>query len=84
MEPLVAEIMSLIEAGADDPCLRWSPDQTAVQAVFSRLILDRGRVPAAPGSRAGFGDTWRAAMAEHGWQPTGPNGLFAHRGYPGN
>jgi hypothetical protein len=82
MEPLVAEIMSLIEAGADDPCLRWSPDRTAVQVVFSRLVLDRGPVLAVPGSRVGFGDAWRAAMAEHGWQPAGQNGRFARPGEP--
>jgi hypothetical protein len=84
MEPLVAEIISLIEAGADDPRLRWSPDRMAVQVVFSRLILDRGPVPAVPGSRTGFGDAWRAAMAEHGWLPAGQNGLFARPGYPGD
>ena len=83
MEPLVAEIMKLIEASADDPRLRWSPDRTMVRVVFSRLILDSGPKLAAHGRRARFGDAWRAAMTEHGWVPTGQSGMFAradHRG----
>ena len=86
MEPLVTEIMTLIEAGADDPRLRWSPDRATVTVVFSRLILDSGPMLAARGRRARFGDAWRAAMAEHGWVPTGPSGTFTrpdHRGDPG-
>jgi hypothetical protein len=34
MDRLVAEIMGLIEAGADDPRLRWSPDRMTVQVVL--------------------------------------------------
>lgn len=74
MEPLATEIMTLIEASADDPRLRWSPDRTTVTVVFSRLILDSG--PAARGRRARLGDAWRAAMAERGWVPTGQSGTF--------
>lgn len=59
MEPLVDEIMRLIEAGA------------------SQLVLDRGPTLAASGRRLGFGDAWHAAMAEHGWMPAGPRGVFA-------
>jgi len=77
MEALVAEIMGLIEASADDPRLRWSPDRTTVTVVFSRLILDGGPTLAAQGRRGRFGDAWRAAMAEHGWVPTGQSGMFA-------
>jgi len=84
MEPLVAEIMRLIEARADDPRLRWSPDRTTVKVVFSRLILDGGPMPAAQGRRARFGDAWRAAMAERGWVPAGQSGQFAHSGRPGD
>ena len=76
MDPLVTEIMTLIEASADDPRLRWSADRTTVTVVFSRLILDGGPMLAAPGRRARFGDAWRAAMAEHGWVPTGQSGTF--------
>jgi len=86
MEPLVTEIMTLIEASADDPRLRWSADRTTVTVVFSRLILDSGPMLAAHGRRARFGDAWRAAMAEHGWVPAGPSGTFTrsdHRGDPG-
>ncbi len=56
MEPQVAEIMRLIEAGADDPRLRWSPDRTTVTVVFSRLILDGGPTLDAQGRRVRFGD----------------------------
>jgi hypothetical protein len=77
MESLVAEIMGLIEASADDPRLRWSPDRTTVTVIFSRLILDGGPMLAAQGRRAPFGDAWRAAMAERGWVPTGQSGMFA-------
>lgn len=86
MEPLITEIMTLIEASADDPRLRWSPDRTTVTVVLSRLILDSGPMLAAPGRRARFGDAWRAAMAERGWVPTGQSGTFTrpdHRGGPG-
>lgn len=83
MEPLVAEIMRLIEASADDPRLRWSPDRTTVMVLFSRLILDGGPMLAAQGRHAPFGDAWRAAMAEHGWVPIGHGGMFARPGQPG-
>src|SRR5260370_42570078 len=79
MERLVAEIMGLIEAGADDPRLRWSPDRMTVQVVFSRLVLDGGPNLAASGRRVRFGDAWHAAMAEHGWVPAGQRGVFARR-----
>lgn len=80
MEPLVAEIMRLIEAGADDPRLRWSADRTTVRVVLSRMILDRGPMSAAQVRRPRFGQAWRAAMAEHGWVPTGDSGLFTRVG----
>jgi hypothetical protein len=84
MESLVAEIMGLIEASADDPRLRWSPDRTTVTVVFSRLILDGGPMLAAQGRRAPFGDAWRVAMAEHGWVPAGHSGTFTRRGQLGD
>jgi hypothetical protein len=76
MEPVVAEIMRLIDAGADDPRLRWSPDRTTVRVVYSRLVLDGGPNVDPGGRRARFGDDWRAAMADHGWLPAGPPGMF--------
>ena len=79
MDRLVAELMGLIEAGADDPRLRWSPDRMTVQVVFSRLVLDSGPNVAASGRRAPFGDAWQAAMAEHGWVPAGQRGAFARK-----
>jgi hypothetical protein len=84
MEPLVTEIMTLIEASADDPRLRWSADRATVTVVFSRLILDSGPMLAARGRRARFGDAWRAAMAEHGWVPAGPSGTFTRPGHRGD
>jgi hypothetical protein len=83
MESQVAEIMGLIEASADDPRLRWSPDRTTVTVVFSRLILDGGPMLAPQGRRARFGDAWRAAMAEHGWVSTGQSGMFTRPRRPG-
>jgi hypothetical protein len=83
-EPLVAEIMGLIEARADDPRLRWSADRTLVRVVFSRLVLDGGPVPAGEGRRTGFGDAWRTAMIEHGWVPAGQSGMFARPDHPGD
>jgi hypothetical protein len=76
MDALVEEIMGLIEAGADDPWLRWSSDRRTVQLVLSRLILDTAPQQDAPGRRVGFGQAWQAAMAEHGWVPTGQRGVF--------
>jgi hypothetical protein len=84
MEPLVTEIMMLIEASADDPRLRWSPDRTTVTVVFSRLILDSRPTPAAGGRRVRLGDDWRAAMAERGWVPTGQSGTFTRPGHRGD
>ncbi len=80
MVSLVAEIMGLIDAGADDPRLRWSPDRMTVQVVLSRLVLDAPPKPDASGRRVGFGEAWQAAMAEHGWVPAGQRGVFAHPG----
>jgi hypothetical protein len=80
MEPLVAEIIGLIEARADDPRLRWSPDRQTVQIVLSRLVLDSGPALAAQGGRSRFGEAWRAAMAERGWVPSGRIGQFSWPG----
>jgi hypothetical protein len=77
MEPLVAEIIGLIEAGADDARLWWSPDRTMVRVVLTELDLDSAPAQAGLGRRIRFGDAWRAAMAERGWVPTGPPGVFA-------
>jgi hypothetical protein len=76
MEPLVAEIMRLIDGGADDPRLLWSADRETVRVIYSRMVLD-GRPRVDPqGRRSRFADEWRAAMAEHGWLPAGPPGMF--------
>jgi hypothetical protein len=77
MEPLVAEIIGLIDVGADDPRLRWSPDRTMVRVVLTELDLDSAPTQAGLGRRIRFGDAWRAAMAERGWVATGPPGAFA-------
>ena len=77
MEPLVAEIIALIEAGADDPRLQWSPDRTIVRVVHAELDLDSAPRQGGLGRRIRFGDAWRAAMAERGWVPIGPPGVFA-------
>ncbi len=47
------------------------------ELVLSRLILDASPQPDASGRRVGFGQAWQAAMAEHGWVPTGQRGVFA-------
>lgn len=82
MKPQVAEIMRLIEAGADDPRLRWSPDRTTVTVVYSRLILDGAPMLDAQGRRVRFGEAWQAAMAEHGWVQAGRSGQFSRPGHP--
>jgi hypothetical protein len=76
MEPLVAEIMRLIDGRADDPRLRWSADRQTVRVLYSRMVLDAQPRVDPQGRRARFGDEWRAAMAEHGWLPAGPPGVF--------
>jgi hypothetical protein len=76
MEPLVAEIIRLIDGGADDPRLRWSADRQTVCVVYSRMVLDGQPRVDSRGRRARFADEWRAAMAEHGWLPTGQPGVF--------
>ena len=76
MEPLVAEIMRLIDARADDPRLQWSPDRMTVRVIYSRLVLDGTPRVDPGGRRARFGDAWRAAMAEHGWVPAESPGVF--------
>jgi hypothetical protein len=76
MEPLVAEIMRLIDGGADDPRLRWSADRQTVRVVYSRMVLDGQPRVDPQGRRSRFADEWRAAMAEHGWRPAGSPGAF--------
>jgi hypothetical protein len=77
MEPLVAEVIALIEVGADDPRLRWSSDRTMVRVVHAELDLDSAPTQAGLGRRIRFGEAWREAMAERGWVPAGPPGVFA-------
>jgi hypothetical protein len=82
MEPLVAEIMRLIDGGADDPRLRWSADRQTVRVLYSRMVLD-GQPRVDPrGRRRRFADEWRVAMAEHGWLPAGPPGVFTRAARP--
>lgn len=82
MEPLVAELMRLIDGGADDPRLLWSADRQTVRVVYSRMVLD-GQPRVDPrGRRARFADEWRAAMAERGWLPAGPPGVFTRAARP--
>jgi hypothetical protein len=82
MEPLVAEIMRLIDGGADDPRLEWSADRQTVRVVYSRMVLDGQPRVDRQGRRARFADEWRAAMAEHGWLPAGPHGVFTRAARP--
>jgi hypothetical protein len=81
MESLVTEIMQLIDSQADDPRLEWSPDRLTVRVLYSKLVLARQPTTDAKGRRAKFGGDWLAAMAEHGWRPAGPSGLFT-RAHP--
>ena len=76
MESLVTENMRLIDSRADDPRLEWSPDRMTVRVLFSQLVLTRPPMTDVQGHRARFADAWLAAMAEHGWRPAGPPGLF--------
>ena len=76
MESLLADMMRLIDARADDPRLQWSPDRMSVRVLYSQLVLTHRPMTDAQGRRARFADTWLAAMAEHGWRPTGSPGLF--------
>ena len=80
MESLVTEIMQLIDARADDPCLHWSADRMAVRILYSKLVLTHQPMTDAQGRRAGFADALLAAMAERGWRPTGRPGLFTRAG----
>lgn len=84
MQPLVAEIMQVIDARADDPRLQWSPDRTTVRVFFSRLVQDVQPRVDHRGHRVRFADAWRTAMAEHGWLPAGPPGLFTRPAVPGD
>jgi hypothetical protein len=76
MDSLVTEMMQLIDARADDPRLQWSSDRRTVRVLYSKLVLTHRPRTDAQGRRARFADTWLAAMAEHGWRPSGPPGLF--------
>ena len=76
MDSLVTEIMQLIDSRADDPRLEWSPDRMTVRVRYSRLVLARQPTTNVQGHRERFADAWLAAMAEHGWRPAGPPGLF--------
>jgi hypothetical protein len=76
MESLLTEMMQLIDARADDPRLQWSADRMTVRVLYSQLVLTRQPMTDAQGRRARFADAWLAAMAEHGWAPTGSSGQF--------
>jgi hypothetical protein len=76
MESVVTEIMRLIDSRADDPRLEWSPDRMTVRVRYSKLVLARRPPADVQGRRARFADAWLATMAEHGWRPAGPPGLF--------
>jgi hypothetical protein len=76
MDSQVTEIMQLIDSRADDPCLEWSPDRRTVRVRYSKLVLARQPTTDVHGRRERFADAWLAAMAEHGWRPAGPPGLF--------
>ena len=76
MDSLVTEIMQLIDSRADDPRLEWSPDRMTVRVRYSKLVLARQATTDVQGRRTRFGDVWLATMAEHGWRPAGPLGLF--------
>jgi hypothetical protein len=84
LESLVSEMMQLIDAGADDPSLQWSADRMTVRVLYSKLVLARKPMTDAQGRRAGFADAWLAAMAAHGWHPTGSPGLFTRAAPRGN
>jgi hypothetical protein len=76
MQSLLTEMMRLIDARADDSRLQWSPDRMTVRVRYSKLVLAHQPMTDAQGRRARFTDAWLAAMAEHGWRPAGPPGLF--------
>lgn len=73
---LLTEMMPLIDAWADHPRLQWSPDRMTVRVLYSKLVLTHQPMTDGQGRRARFADAWLAAMAEHGWRPAGPPGLF--------
>jgi hypothetical protein len=73
---MIAELMRVIDSRADDPRLQWSPDRATVRIFYSRLVQDGQPRVDHQGHRVRFADAWRAAMAEHGWQPAGLPDLF--------
>jgi len=75
VKPLVAEIVSLIEAGQDDERLKWSADRSRVTVRTGR-ILPPAYKRTMEGRRQRFGDALREAMTLAGWRPvigTSPN-----------
>ena len=61
-QPVLAEIIALIQTRSADPRLLWSPDKMTVRIVLSKLVLD-GKPGLATGSRRiRLDDEWRAKM----------------------
>jgi hypothetical protein len=77
--PLGTEIIDLIEAGADDPRLQWSPDRATVRVLVEKVIPPNGYARTIEGRRRRFTDSWAAAMTAAGWEQDGPRVLSMWR-----
>jgi len=65
-EPLVSEIVAMIEAGQDDPRLSWSPDRGSIQISLSKVVGE-GNKQTAQGRRRRISAALDTAMLERGW-----------------
>jgi hypothetical protein len=69
VKPIAAEIVSLIERGADDDRLKWSPDRSRVKVTVRRVIPSiLSPKQTVEGRRNRFTKALDEAMASAGWE----------------
>jgi hypothetical protein len=76
VKPIVAKVVSLADAGADDPFLKWSADRTRVTVMIGRVIPATRPRQTFEGRRKRFRAALREAMEGSGWNEvagTSPN-----------
>ncbi len=69
VEPLVAEIVELVAAGAADDRLKWSPDRGTVRIIIGKAIPDDGFQRTVAGRRKRLRGKLGPALGASGWNP---------------
>lgn len=68
--PIADEVVRLVQAGADDPRLRWPADRSTVRVLASRAVPADGYKQTVEARRRRFRDAVNARLAAAGWVQT--------------